>query len=168
MLAGLHVSRYFHFPNFQNFTFFNNDHIWSRRKLCPNPLAQLFYLQCSGLSGSGICWAVAWYCSFCWQVTSFNILYFNILFSPGDTLSLHNSISMGLTCSVTNSYKGNFLSAINLGVSRYNKDIHIFLEENDFQHVLPLWPSCFPRGPFYWCGLTLISAWINNHIPSEV
>ena len=24
------------------------------------------------------------------------------------------------------------------------------------------------RGPFYWCSLTSISAWINNHMPSKV
>ena len=33
---------------------------------------------------------------------------------------------------------------------------------------IPQVPQFNPRGPFYWYGLTLIPAWINNHMPKKV
>ena len=44
--TGLEISRNFHLPNFQNSAFF--PHVWFRRKLCPNLIAQLAVLLVPG------------------------------------------------------------------------------------------------------------------------
>ena len=47
---GLDISGNFHLPDFQfqNFTFFNTDYTWFRRKRCPNLLARLAILLALG------------------------------------------------------------------------------------------------------------------------
>ena len=57
-------------------------------------------------------------------------------------------------------------------ITMYKEAEFIFITVNTIYewHKSPveiIWIS-FPRGPFYWHGLTLIPAWINNNMPSKV
>ena len=66
--TGLHVSKNFHLPNFQNLTFFHTDYKWFRRKRYHLPTGKPTCLTgsftCPGLLGKEICWVLhgtQWY-----------------------------------------------------------------------------------------------------------